>query len=209
MRDARQIPLRPVLKLLAAAVLITGQAGVVLAGLFWPRVTQAYRATYIDQSRDCWLPAEAPAFQPPQNVIVPFNLSGTDACSLLPKGWNTRDATNIWSNGHEASINVPLRPGDVSVTLRLQGYSQNIPQIIEISTAGAAPQRLEILPGTVGKVSLPAVKSGNMQRIDINIAHVHRPTDTDVLDWRAIGISVLDIERVPRRLLPGQNSPSS
>ncbi len=185
-----------------ALLLIGLQAIVVIAGFCWPNANPAYRATYITHSMDCWLPPGAPAFLPSADVIRPLALSPYQACALLPKGWNAGDASAVWSNGRIAELNIPLRPGDARVTLRLRGYSQILPQAVEILRSDAPPLSLTISPNTIASVTMAVMPGTSMLRLRIEIAHVHHPMDRDLMDWRAIGVALLDITRTPQSALP-------
>jgi len=185
----------PTFKVISSLLLIGLQAMVVMGGLVWTDANPAYRATYITHRMDCWLPPGTPAFLPASDVIVPLTLSAYQACALLPKGWNPRDASAVWSNGRVAQLDIPLRPADVRVTLRLQGYSRQLPQAVEILQPGAPPLKLQIPPGTLASAVIPVTPGESSLRLEIVIARVHRPLDRDFMDWRAIGVALLDITR--------------
>ncbi len=195
-------------RIIFAALLIGLQAAVVLTGWFWPDASPDYSATYITHRMDCWLPPGTPPFLPSADVIVPRALPANQACALLPKGWNPKDTTNVWSNGRIARLDIPLRPGDALVTLRLQGYSQHVTQSVEILQAHAAAMRLQIPPNTIAQAQFPVPPGMTILHLKILIAQVHHPLDRDIIDWRAIGIAVLDITRTPEAKLHDHATPS-
>jgi hypothetical protein len=194
----------PMAKIVFAVLLIGLQTVIVFGGWFRPDATPDYSATYITRSMDCWLPPGTPAFLPSADIIVPLELSQAQACALMPKGWAPKDTSQVWSNGKIAKLDIPLRPNDAQVTLRLAGYSQHAAQQIEIIQAGAAPLHLQIPPGTIAKIVIPLKPGSLVLRLQIHIAYVHNPLDRDITDWRAIGIALLDITRTA-----GSNPPKS
>jgi hypothetical protein len=187
----------PIVKVVFAVLLIGLQGLVVFGGWFCPHASPDYSAAYITHSMDCWLPPGTPPFLPSADIIVPLDLSQTQACALLPKGWSPKDTSEVWSNGRLAKLDIPLRPNDALVTLRLAGYSQHVTQEVEIIQPNAASLRLQIPPGTIAKIVIPVPPGTSVLRLQMKIAHVHNPLDRDISDWRSIGIALLDITRTP------------
>ncbi len=185
-------------------MLIGAQALVLASGVLWGRPPPDYRATYIDRTMDCWLP-EPPAARAAVRFadaarIVPTNLTRPDACALLPKGWNPADGWGVWSNGAIARVLLPFRPQDRRATLRLRGYAPERSQRVVLVQEGVPARVIVIPPGATVSVAVvrapaDAASAAAIVPITLRIADVHDPLDTDVADWRAIGVALIDITR--------------
>jgi hypothetical protein len=127
---------------------------------------------------------------------VPKDLSTPLACALLPQGWNAADDWGVWSQGKLARVLVPFRPLDRSATLTLVGYDPTRTQHVVLTQPGLPDRPIEIAPGATATVTIerPAAND-DVVPITLRIAQVHDPLDTDIADWRAIGVALLAVTR--------------
>lgn len=187
-------------RLWIAVALLAAQAGVLMLALFAPRAAPAYRAVYLDHTRDCWLadPARRPDLGG-ADIVAPRALPAADRCALLPKGWSPPDAWGVWSNGPLARLAVPLRPGDTVVSLRLRGYAPGRPQHVAWSSPGDGGSVSAVIPaGATLTLTIPVTPqsaAAGLLGVALRIGEVHASLDTDVADWRAIGVALLDVTR--------------
>ncbi len=188
------------LRVTLAAGLIALQATVLLGGVVWGRPVPDYRATYIDHTMDCWLP-EPPARFAARSFagaarIVPKDLSAPQACALLPQGWNATDQWGVWSEGQVARVLVPFRPQDRRATLWLRGYAADRAQHVVLARPGLPDRSIDIPPGQTVAVTIERPASDDsMVPVTLRIAQVHDPLDTDIADWRAIGVALIAMTR--------------
>jgi hypothetical protein len=188
------------LRVTLAAVLIAVQAAVLLGGMVWGRTAPDYRATYIDHTMDCWL-AEPPATVAARSFagaarIVPKDLSAAQACALLPRGWSAADQWGVWSEGKVAQVLVPFRPQDRRATLWLRGFAPNRTQHVVLAQPGLPDRSIDIPPGETiaAEIARPATDDAVVP-ITLRIADIHDPLDTDIADWRAIGVALIAVAR--------------
>jgi len=183
-----------------SALLIAMQAAVLLGGMVWGRSAPDYRATYIDHRMDCWLP-EPPAQAAARRFagaarIVPKDLSAAQACAMLPQGWNAADQWGVWSAGKLARILVPFRPQDRRATLWLRGYAPDRAQHVVLAQPGVPDRSIDIPPGETiaAAIDRPATDDAVVP-VTLRIAEIHDALDTDIADWRPIGVALIAVTR--------------
>jgi hypothetical protein len=183
-----------------AGSLIVVQGLVLVGGLLWGHPRPDYRATYIDHTIVCWLP------EPPAAIvlrsfgetarIVPKDLPPPLTCALLPQGWNPADSWGVWSDGTTARVLVPFRPQDRRATLQLRGYAPRRAQRVVVMQDGVPDRVIDIPPGTTISVDIVRDRRDDaIVPITLRIFDVHDPLDTEIPDWRAIGVALIDITR--------------
>ena len=180
--------------------LLAAQAAIGALALFAPHPDAAYRAAYLDHTVDCWQPDPAAlAAIATADVIHPQALPPAAACALMPKGWNPADQWGVWSNGPAAQLNVPLRPADARLILHLRSYAPNAVQHVAWSQPGGPGGALAIQPGQTAALPIDLHPGQTPLHLTLQIQRVHAPLDTDVDDWRPIGVALIDITRLPAK----------
>jgi hypothetical protein len=147
--------------LLLGLCLLGCEVATIVISLLSPAVSQQYRAVYLTHRQLCWLsPAEeAEAAADPDLAGLPANaeiahLDHRTLCMLLPD-WppaphRTADG-GIFSQRERMEIMLPVRPGETSAVLTVQGYAP--PRI----GRRAEDTVIEIKPMVDGKPAQPAM----------------------------------------------------
>ena len=163
--------------------LIGCEVPILIVSLLSPAVSRQYRAVYLTHRQLCWLsPAEqSAAAADPYLAALPdgadiAHLNHRTLCMLLPD-WppaphRTSDG-GIFSQKERMEIMLPVRPGQTSAALTVQGYA---PSRIRSRTTGA---EIEIRPTVDGRQELPSTVAIG-QTITFRIGFLPAGTTRDV-----------------------------
>jgi hypothetical protein len=164
-----------------------------------PRVSDDYRAFYIEHRSHVWPVCHLPSdyFETAEPLVF-GGLKSVEACRLLGEGWSEPEPFGVWSDGVISELAVPYRPDQHELRLLLRAHSMGgEAQQVAVSVDGIDAGTFSIpKEDTTISVPLPATSAPRVARLSLQVAGAFRPLHAaEGPDPRLLGIALIELSR--------------
>lgn len=186
------------LRLALAGALLLAEAAVGVASLF-PRVSDDYRAYFIDHRSHVWPPCHPTSDYVEMKDPIEFGkLDLAAACVLLGDGWSSQEVWGVWNDGNLARLSLPYLPGQREATMALIAHARaRKVQRIEVLVDGVEVGQFSIpRDGSSIVIPLPPTDRPKVAAVTLRVAGAYSPQDAgESPDPRKLGVGLVRIER--------------